>query len=73
MSLLANVKFFPKPTGELYGWLLATLFFNNVYYSDCDRNIIVNQVSSKGSTSLSGCKNVLGQEYKSELFESNYI
>ena len=21
----ANVKFFPKPTGELYGWLLATL------------------------------------------------
>ena len=21
----ANVKFFPEPTGELYGWLLATL------------------------------------------------
>ena len=21
----ANVKFFPKPTGELYGWLLTTL------------------------------------------------
>ena len=23
----ANVKFFPEPTGELYGWLLATLVF----------------------------------------------
>ena len=21
----ANVKFFPEPTGELYGWLLTTL------------------------------------------------
>ena len=26
MSLWANIKFFPEPTGELYGWLLATLF-----------------------------------------------
>ena len=25
MSLWANIKFFPEPTGELYGWLLATL------------------------------------------------
>ena len=25
MSLWANFKFFPEPTGELYGWLLATL------------------------------------------------
>ena len=25
ISLWANVKFFPEPTGELYGWLLATL------------------------------------------------
>ena len=23
MSLWANIKFFPEPTGELYGWLLA--------------------------------------------------
>ena len=28
MSLWANIKFFPEPTGELYGWLLATLVFN---------------------------------------------
>ena len=27
MSLWANIKFFPEPTGELYGWLLATLVF----------------------------------------------
>ena len=27
MSLWANFKFFPEPTGELYGWLLATLVF----------------------------------------------
>ena len=25
MSLWANIKFFPEPTGKLYGWLLATL------------------------------------------------
>ena len=25
MSNGANVKFFPEPTGELYGWLLTTL------------------------------------------------
>ena len=25
MSVWANIKFFPEPTGELYGWLLATL------------------------------------------------
>ena len=25
MSLWANFKFLPEPTGELYGWLLATL------------------------------------------------
>ena len=25
MSLWANIKFFPELTGELYGWLLATL------------------------------------------------
>ena len=25
MSLWANIKFFPEPTGELYGWLLETL------------------------------------------------
>ena len=25
MSLWANIKFFPEPTGELYVWLLATL------------------------------------------------
>ena len=25
MSLWANIKFFPEPTGELYGWLLVTL------------------------------------------------
>ena len=28
MSLWANIKFFPEPTGELYGWLLATLVLN---------------------------------------------
>ena len=25
MSLWTNINFFPEPTGELYGWLLATL------------------------------------------------
>ena len=30
MSLWANFKFFPEPTGELYGWLLATLVFKSV-------------------------------------------
>ena len=29
MSLWANIKFFPEPTGELYGWLLATLVQRN--------------------------------------------
>ena len=24
MSFWANIKFFPEPTGELYGWLLPT-------------------------------------------------
>ena len=28
MSLWANIKFFPEPTRELYGWLLATLVLN---------------------------------------------
>ena len=26
----ANVKFFPQPTGELYGWRLATLVFQSM-------------------------------------------
>ena len=26
-------KFFPEPTGELYGWLLATLVFNLIYFN----------------------------------------
>ena len=29
MSLWANIKFFPEPTGELYGWLLATLVIDS--------------------------------------------
>ena len=28
MSLWANIRFFPEPTGEFYGWLLATLVLN---------------------------------------------
>ena len=31
MSLWANSKFFPELTGELYGWLLATLVFLQHY------------------------------------------
>ena len=33
MSLWANIKFFPEPTGELYGWLLATLVkaYDNIF------------------------------------------
>ena len=29
----ANVKFFPEPTGELYGWLLATLVSHSLAVS----------------------------------------
>ena len=29
----ANVKFFPEPTGELYGWLLTTLVDKFIYKS----------------------------------------
>ena len=31
VSLWANIKFFPEPTGELYGWLLTTLV---IYIND---------------------------------------
>ena len=35
MSLWANIKFCPEPTGELYGWLLTTL----VLVFKCIRNL----------------------------------
>ena len=42
MSLWANIKFFPEPTGELYGWLLATLVKKDTSVNPCsarDQNI----------------------------------
>ena len=34
----ANVKFFPEPTGELYGWLLATLVTKNLLSGECSES-----------------------------------
>ena len=41
MSLWANIKFFPEPTGELYGWLLATLVDKHIDKSTQQMNIKV--------------------------------
>ena len=41
MSLWANIKFFPEPTGELYGWLLATLVDKHINKSTQQMNLKV--------------------------------
>ena len=38
MSLWANIKFFPEPTGELYGWLLATLVVHVITWYRCGQS-----------------------------------
>ena len=37
MSLWANIKFFPEPTGELCGWLLATLVYKNLVCAESQK------------------------------------
>ena len=41
MSLWANIKFVPEPTGELYGWLLATLVYKHIDKSTQQMNLKV--------------------------------
>ena len=56
MSLWANIKFFPEPTGELYGWLLATLVIPCYYLLGKGGYVF-------GSVGLSVCLFVCEQHY----------
>ena len=48
MSLWANIKFFPGPTGELYGWLLETLVLLILQYPDHHQNLISSSLYYSG-------------------------
>ena len=43
MSLWANIKFFPEPTGELYGWLLATLVNCKVVHAYSETSFVADK------------------------------